>query len=80
MTATLALAASCSAVASRTTQAVLGIGCNSVVNYKVVLTNSSIVNTNILSYSDLFYALKGSSRNFSVITRFNIPAIKGANL
>jgi len=75
-----ASAASCSAVASRTTRAVLGMGCDSVVNYEVVLANGSVVNANVSSHGDLFRALKGGGGNFGVVTRFDVRAIEGADL
>lgn len=41
-----------------------GLGCDSVVNYEVVLADSTIVNANEHSNSDLFWALKGGGNQF----------------
>jgi hypothetical protein len=35
-----------------------------VVNYEVVLSDSSIVNANATSHTDLFWALKGAGNQF----------------
>jgi len=37
-----------------------------------VLANGQIVDANASSYSDLFYALKGGSNNFGVVTRIDL--------
>jgi hypothetical protein len=37
-----------------------------------VLANGQIVDANANSYSDLFYALKGGSNNFGVVTRIDL--------
>jgi FAD/FMN-containing dehydrogenase len=41
-------------------------------NYQVVLANSTIVNANAHVNSDLFWALKGGSSNYGIVTRFDI--------
>jgi hypothetical protein len=52
-----------------------GFGCDSVVNYEVVLANGSIVNANASAHSDLWKALKGGSGNFGIVTRYDMNAI-----
>ncbi|KAF2269735.1 FAD-binding domain-containing protein [Lojkania enalia] len=46
--------------------------CDSVKNFEVVLSNSSIVNANATSESSLFAALKGGQNNFGIVTRFDL--------
>ena len=48
-----------------------GWSMNNVVNYQVVLADHSIVNANASSHPDLFWALKGGSNNFGIVTRFD---------
>ncbi|GME30036.1 FAD-binding domain-containing protein [Neofusicoccum parvum] len=49
-----------------------GWGTNSVRNFEVVLADGSIVNANASGeYSDLYWALKGGSSNFGIVTRFD---------
>jgi len=43
-----------------------------VVNFEVVLANSSIVNANSSSNQDLFYALKGGGNQFGIVTTFTL--------
>lgn len=57
-----------------------GFGCDSVVNYEVVLRNGQIVNANATSHSDLWRALKGGSSNFGIVTRFDLQAFAANNL
>jgi hypothetical protein len=47
-----------------------------VVNYEVVLADGSVVEVNKTSYPDLFWALKGGSSNFGLVTRFDVETIK----
>jgi hypothetical protein len=54
----------------------VGFGCDTVVNYEIVLANGSIVEANETSYPDLFWALKGGSSNFGIVTRFDLETIK----
>lgn len=51
-----------------------GWAANSVVNFEVVTAGSNIINANATSNSDLFWALKGGSSNFGIITRFDVIA------
>lgn len=45
-------------------------------NYEVVLADGSVVQANKSSNADLFWALKGGSSNFGLVTRFDIETIK----
>ena len=49
-----------------------GWAANNVVNYEIVLANGSIIEVNNRSAPDLFWALKGGSNNFGIITRFDL--------
>ncbi|MCJ1401397.1 hypothetical protein MMC11_004610 [Xylographa trunciseda] len=48
-----------------------GFVCDNVVNYQVVLASGEVVNANASSHPELFFALKGGSNNFGVVTRFD---------
>ncbi|RPA97002.1 FAD-binding domain-containing protein [Choiromyces venosus 120613-1] len=52
-----------------------GLGCDNVVDYEVVLANGTIVNANTNSHSELYWALKGGTSNFGVITRFTLKTV-----
>lgn len=41
-------------------------------NFEVVLASGEIVNANSEENSDLFFALKGGSNNFGIVTRFDL--------
>lgn len=43
-----------------------------VANFEVVLANGEIANANSEENPDLFFALKGGSNNFGVVTRFDL--------
>ena len=58
----------------------LGFGCDSVVNFEVVLANGSIINANETANPDLWKALKGGSSNFGIVTRFDLEAIPSKEL
>ncbi|KAJ5546162.1 hypothetical protein N7494_003747 [Penicillium frequentans] len=53
----------------------VGFACTTVVNYEVVLADGTIVQANTKSNSDLFWALKGGSSNFGLVTRFDMETI-----
>lgn len=57
-----------------------GLGCDSVINFEVVLANGSIVNANNAINSDLYKALKGGGGNFGIVTRFDIAAIPAVDI
>lgn len=48
-----------------------GWAVNNVVNFEVVTADSEIIEANAHSNSDLFWALKGGSNNFGIVTRFD---------
>ncbi|KAH7319944.1 FAD binding domain-containing protein [Stachybotrys elegans] len=56
-----------------------GMACDTVANFEVVLADGSIVNANASSNSDLFEALKGTSGNLGLITRFDMYPIEYAD-
>jgi FAD/FMN-containing dehydrogenase len=49
-----------------------GWAANMVSNLEIVLANSTIVNANVQTNPDLFWALKGGSSNFGIVTRFDV--------
>ncbi|KAJ5735334.1 FAD linked oxidase N-terminal [Penicillium malachiteum] len=54
----------------------MGWGANSVVQYEVMLANSSVVLVNCTSHPDLFWALKGGSNNFGIVTRYDLTTLE----
>lgn len=52
-----------------------GFGCDSIVNYEVVLADGSVVNANNEENADLWRALKGGMNNFGIVTRFDMEAM-----
>ncbi|KAI9799744.1 MAG: hypothetical protein M1833_003863 [Piccolia ochrophora] len=58
----------------------LGFVCDNVVNYEVVLANGRVVNANATSNPDLWFALKGGSNNFGIVTRFDIKTFTQGKL
>ena len=53
-----------------------GFASDNVVNFEVVLANGEVVNANATSNSGLWWALKGGSNNFGVVTRFDLRAFQ----
>ncbi|KAL2822609.1 hypothetical protein BJX63DRAFT_427170 [Aspergillus granulosus] len=53
-----------------------GWAANTVVQYEVVLANGSVVLVNRSSYPDLFWALKGGSNNFGIVTRYDVTTFE----
>ncbi|RDW76316.1 FAD-binding oxidoreductase [Aspergillus mulundensis] len=49
-----------------------GWGCDSVLEYEVVLASGGILNVSGTSHADLFLALKGGSNNFGIVTKFTM--------
>ncbi|KAI0006675.1 putative FAD-binding oxidoreductase [Xylariaceae sp. FL0662B] len=49
-----------------------GLVCDNVVNFEVVLADGSLVNANNESSPDLYWALKGGSNNFGIVTAFTL--------
>ncbi|KAL4919866.1 FAD-binding domain-containing protein [Aspergillus aurantiobrunneus] len=57
-----------------------GWGCDSVVEYEIVLASGEIAVVNRDSHHDLFIALKGGSNNFGVVTRFTMEAYPSSGI
>lgn len=57
-----------------------GFGCDTVVNFEVVLADGSIVNANASSSPDLWQALKGGHGNLGLVTRFDMQAITSTKI
>lgn len=49
-----------------------GFASDNVVNYEVVLADGSIVNANENERGDLYWALKGGSTNYGIVSRFDM--------
>ncbi|KAL4799273.1 hypothetical protein BDV19DRAFT_376466 [Aspergillus venezuelensis] len=49
-----------------------GWAANMISNMEVVLANGTIVHANQTSHGDLFWALKGGSSNYGIVTRFDL--------
>ena len=57
-----------------------GFGCDTVVNYEVMLANGSIVDANADSNPTLWRTLKGDSLNFGIVTRFDLQDMPAVDL
>ncbi|KAI0424493.1 FAD-binding domain-containing protein [Xylaria sp. FL1042] len=57
-----------------------GFGCDSVINFEVVLANGTIINANETENADLWQALKGGSSNFGIVTRYDMEAVQAPDL
>ncbi|PWW80760.1 FAD-binding domain-containing protein [Tuber magnatum] len=49
-----------------------GMACDNVASFEVVIADGSIVTASASENKDLFWALKGGSNNFGIVTRFNL--------
>lgn len=60
----------------------VGLVCDNVLEYEVVLASGLIVRATASDpeYSDLFYALKGGSNNFGIVTRFTFRTFRQGHL
>lgn len=58
----------------------VGLSCDNVVNFQVVLANGSIADANKTSNADLFTALKGGSSNFGIVTRYDMETFEQEDL
>lgn len=58
----------------------VGLSCDNVVNFQVVLADGRIVNSNKDTNADLFTALKGGSNNFGIVTRYDMETFQNENL
>lgn len=52
-----------------------GWSANNVLNYELALANGSLINVNAKSAPDLFWAMKGGSNNFGIVTRYDLRAV-----
>ncbi|KAJ6787511.1 hypothetical protein PWT90_02274 [Aphanocladium album] len=57
-------------------QASHGLACDNVANFEVVLASGEIVNANASSHPDLWQALKGSSGNLGLVTRYDMYGVE----
>lgn len=57
-----------------------GFASDIVLDYEVVLSNGSIVHANAIERTDLFWALKGGSTNYGIVTRLLMPAMSRPNI
>jgi FAD/FMN-containing dehydrogenase len=48
-----------------------GWGCDTVRNYELVTASGDIIDVNLESYPDLYWALRGGGNNFGIVTRFD---------
>lgn len=53
-----------------------GFACDDVISFEVVLGDGRIVTASASEYSDLFFALKGGSGNFGIVTNYKMHALK----
>lgn len=51
-----------------------GLAADNILSYEVVLADGRIVNASKSSHPQLFWALKGGSNNFGIVTRFTLAA------
>ncbi|KAH9829787.1 FAD-binding domain-containing protein [Teratosphaeria destructans] len=53
-----------------------GWACDNVINYELVTADGAVINVNATGpYTDLFWALRGGSNNFGIVTRFDVKTI-----
>ncbi|KKY16132.1 putative fad binding domain containing protein [Diplodia seriata] len=57
-----------------------GMACDNVAQYELVLGSGEIVYVNKDSYPDLFPAMKGSTNNFGIVTRFDLSTFENDNI
>ncbi|KAI0429968.1 hypothetical protein F5Y09DRAFT_309013 [Xylaria sp. FL1042] len=55
-----------------------GFGADNIANFEVVLANSSIISANADNNKDLWWALKGGSANFGVVTRYDVKVTENS--
>ncbi|KAG9514579.1 hypothetical protein KCV07_g7976, partial [Aureobasidium melanogenum] len=53
-----------------------GFACDNVVEYEVVLADGRIIKASAKQNDDLYFALKGGSNNFGIVTNFKMKAFK----
>ncbi|KAJ5970229.1 FAD-binding type 2 [Penicillium vulpinum] len=52
-----------------------GLSCHGVVEYEMVLADSTVVKVNATSNKDLFWALKGGGPNFGIVTKVTMSTL-----
>ncbi|CAI6227782.1 unnamed protein product [Periconia digitata] len=57
-----------------------GFGCDTIINYQVILANGSIVDANQSENPDLYKALKGGGPNYGIVTRFDVETLPAVDL
>ncbi|GAW17839.1 hypothetical protein ANO14919_073060 [Xylariales sp. No.14919] len=57
-----------------------GFTCDTIIQFEVVLADGSIINADAQQNSDLFWALKGGSSNFGVVTSFKLETYPGTKV
>jgi hypothetical protein len=58
----------------------VGLSCDNVVNFQIVLADGRIVDANKKTHADLFTALKGGNSNFGIVTRYDMETFENENL
>jgi len=58
----------------------VGLSCDNVINFQVVLADGRIVNANKTANADLFTALKGGNSNFGIVTRYDMETFENEDL
>ncbi|CAG5178535.1 uncharacterized protein ALTATR162_LOCUS8749 [Alternaria atra] len=58
----------------------VGLSCDNVINFQIVLADGRIVNANKKTNADLFTALKGGNSNFGIVTRYDMETFENENL
>lgn len=53
-----------------------GFVCDNVQNFEIVLAQGEVINANSRENADLWFALKGGSSNFGVVTRFDLKTFE----
>lgn len=58
----------------------MGFGCDSVIDFEVVLASGDVTHANTKYNADLWNALKGGLNNFGVVTSFKMKTFKSGNI
>ncbi|KAF2641566.1 FAD-binding domain-containing protein [Massarina eburnea CBS 473.64] len=58
----------------------VGLSCDNVLNFQVVLADGRILDANKNTNADLFTALKGGSSNFGIVTRYDMETFQSEDL
>ncbi|KAK5109863.1 hypothetical protein LTR62_006470 [Meristemomyces frigidus] len=53
-----------------------GWACDGVRNYELVTADGEILQVNLASYPDLYWALRGGGNNFGIVTRFDLETFE----